>query len=49
MAADSTVQYVAFFIRYRNVDDLGWGNSSFRYDLASGKEIEEKSLYRDEW
>jgi hypothetical protein len=47
--AQDQVRYVAFFIRYRNVDDVGWWNSSFRYDLATGTEVENRSLYRDEW
>jgi hypothetical protein len=42
------VKVVAFSIRYRNIDEGGWWNSTFRYDLAAGREIKGRSLF-EEW
>lgn len=46
--APDSVRMVAFSIRYRNVDEAGWWNSTFRYDLTAGREIRERSLF-EEW
>ena len=48
-AAPESFRYVDFSIRYRTIDETGWWNSTFRYDTATGRETEVKSLYRDDW
>lgn len=47
--APDQVRYVAFAISYLNRDGTGRWTSSFRYDLATGTEVTERSLFRDDW